>query len=101
MPGFREWKSLNTPVSQLELQLLSDVLKRYQATAFLDIELKVPGLETATLDLLRSCKPRRGYVISSFLPEVLQTVHSLDANALAGADLRDARPVRPLALAAC
>ncbi|MFZ0293616.1 MAG: glycerophosphodiester phosphodiesterase [Candidatus Sulfotelmatobacter sp.] len=74
----------NTPVSQLELQLLSDVLKRYQATAFLDIELKVPGLETATLDLLRSCKPRRGYVISSFLPEVLQTVHSLDANASLG-----------------
>ena len=70
----------NTPASQLELPLLSDVLKRYQATAFLDIELKVPGLEAATLDLLRAFKPRRGYVISSFLPEVLQTVYAVDAN---------------------
>src|SRR6202021_3171763 len=32
--------------------LLRDVLERYQATAFLDIELEVPGLESSTLDLL-------------------------------------------------
>ncbi|MGA7300763.1 MAG: glycerophosphodiester phosphodiesterase [Candidatus Sulfotelmatobacter sp.] len=66
--------------SQLKLPLLREVLQRYRATAFLDIELKVPGLETATLDLLRAFPPRRGYVISSFLPEVLQTVHADDAN---------------------
>jgi glycerophosphoryl diester phosphodiesterase len=65
---------------QLGLPLLRDVLKRYQTTAFLDIELKVPGLETVTLDLLRACPPRRGYVISSFLPEVLQTINTVDAN---------------------
>jgi glycerophosphoryl diester phosphodiesterase len=68
------------PASQLGLPLLSDVLQRYQTTAFLDIELKVPGLETVTLGLLCACAPRRGYVISSFLPEVLQTVHDVDAN---------------------
>ncbi|MGB8583271.1 MAG: glycerophosphodiester phosphodiesterase [Candidatus Sulfotelmatobacter sp.] len=66
--------------SRLGLPLLRDVLERYQPTAFLDIELKVPGLETVTLDLLRGFAPRRGYVISSFLPEVLQTVHADDAN---------------------
>jgi glycerophosphoryl diester phosphodiesterase len=70
----------HSPVSQLGLALLCDVLKRYQTTAFPDIELKVPGLESVTLDLLRAFIPRRGYVISSFLPEVLQTVHAIDAN---------------------
>ncbi len=52
--------------------------KRYQTTAFLDIELKVAGLETITLDLLRAYPPERGYVISSFLPEVLQSVDGKD-----------------------
>lgn len=64
----------------LGLPLLGDVLSRYQTTAFLDIELKISGLEAATMDLLRAHPPARGYVISSFLPEVLQAVHSMDAN---------------------
>ena len=64
---------------QLALPLLCDVLMRYQTTAFLDIELKVPGLEAIALDLLRAHPPACGCVISSFLPEVLQVVHGLDA----------------------
>ena len=50
---------------------LPDVLEAYQRTAFLDIELKVPGLEKFTLQLLKRYPIRRGYVISSFLPEVV------------------------------
>jgi glycerophosphoryl diester phosphodiesterase len=64
---------------QLALPLLRDVLTRYQSTAFLDIELKVPGLETIVVDLLRQLAPARGFVVSSFLPEVLQTIHARDA----------------------
>jgi glycerophosphoryl diester phosphodiesterase len=64
---------------QLALPLLRDILMRYQTTAFLDIELKTPGLEAVTLDLLRAHPPACGCVISSFLPEVLQAVHGLDA----------------------
>ncbi|MGA2022966.1 MAG: glycerophosphodiester phosphodiesterase [Candidatus Sulfotelmatobacter sp.] len=67
------------PAQQLGLPLLCDVLERYQTIAFLDIELKVSGLEAATLDLLRAHPPARGYVISSFLPEVLQAAHDMDA----------------------
>src|SRR5580700_7012607 len=33
---------------QLGLPLLREILTRYQRSAFLDIELKVPGLETIT-----------------------------------------------------
>jgi glycerophosphoryl diester phosphodiesterase len=67
-----------SPATDLALPLLGDVLQRYRTTAFLDIELKVPGLEAVTLQLLRRYKPLRGFVISSFLPEVVQAIHAMD-----------------------
>jgi glycerophosphoryl diester phosphodiesterase len=64
---------------ELKLPLLREVLTRYKTTAFLDIELKVPGLERITVDLLRRYAPARGFVVSSFLPDVLDAIHGLDA----------------------
>jgi glycerophosphoryl diester phosphodiesterase len=64
---------------QLGLPLLREVLTRYQRTAFLDIELKVAGLENIVADLLRGTAPARGFVVSSFIPEVLETLRSVDA----------------------
>jgi glycerophosphoryl diester phosphodiesterase len=61
------------------LPRLKDVLARYCDRAFLDIELKVAGLEKITAALVRKHTPQRGYVVSSFLPQVLEAVHSLDA----------------------
>jgi glycerophosphoryl diester phosphodiesterase len=69
-----------TPAEQLSLPTLWDVLSRYQSSAFLDIELKVSGLEAVTLKGLRTYPPARGYVISSFLPEVLQAIHGMEAS---------------------
>ncbi len=62
----------------LALPSLRDVLARYHGTAFLDIELKVPGLERITFDLLRDCPPNCGFVASSFIPEVLTGINDLD-----------------------
>ena len=67
------------PAEQLSLPALGEVLTRYRRKAFLDIELKVPGLETIIVDLLRALRPARGFVVSSFLPGVLQTIRNLDA----------------------
>jgi glycerophosphoryl diester phosphodiesterase len=53
------------------LPLLDDVLARYAGRAFLDIELKVSGLESCLLCALAKGPPQRGYVVSSFLPAVL------------------------------
>jgi glycerophosphoryl diester phosphodiesterase len=64
---------------ELALPLLREVLARYQSAAFFDIELKVSGLETITADLLRQFAPARGFVVSSFLPEVIEAIHELDA----------------------
>jgi glycerophosphoryl diester phosphodiesterase len=65
---------------ELTLPLLGQVLARYQSIAFLDIELKVPGLEKITADLLQNLTPARGFVLSSFLPEVLQAIQALDSS---------------------
>jgi glycerophosphoryl diester phosphodiesterase len=61
-----------------DLSLLSQVLSRYQATAFLDIELKVPGLEPIVLRALQNHPPQKGYVVSSFLPDALLALRSLN-----------------------
>jgi|SRR5215471_8586815 len=61
-----------------QLPRLCDVLSRYQEAAFLDIELKVRGLEKITLELLRQFPPRRGFVVSSFLPDVLVALREDD-----------------------
>lgn len=59
------------------LPRLRDVLQRYR-DSFLDIELKVKGLERITVDVFLRHKPRRGFVVSSFQPGTLKTVHALD-----------------------
>ncbi len=53
------------------LPRLEDVLQGYATRAFLDIEIKVQDLESRVLMALQEHAPERGYVISSFLPEVL------------------------------
>lgn len=55
----------------LELPRLEDVFLRYGTKCFLDVELKVKDLEPKLLAILRNRLPQCGYVISSFLPEVL------------------------------
>jgi glycerophosphoryl diester phosphodiesterase len=69
----------DSSAEKLALPQLDDVLARYHRTAFLDIELKVSGLETIATDLLRRHAPARGFVVSSFLPDVLRAMHDLDA----------------------
>lgn len=54
-----------------QLPVFREVLQRYAKRAFLDVELKVPGLESEVLVDLRQFVPEKGYVVSSFLPEVL------------------------------
>src|ERR1035438_6291284 len=69
-----------TPAAQLGLPTLEDVLRQFSSCAFLDIELKVTGLEKQLIAALAEYPPAKGYVVSSFLPEVLRAVHDLDAN---------------------
>jgi glycerophosphoryl diester phosphodiesterase len=53
------------------LARLEDIVRRYGRMGFLDIELKVTGVENKLLTALRDYPPERDYVVSSFLPEVV------------------------------
>ena len=59
-----------------KLPCLNDVIQRYGQRAFLDIELKVEDLESKVLTALRDHQPDRGYVVSSFLPDVVMNLEA-------------------------
>jgi glycerophosphoryl diester phosphodiesterase len=73
--GWKVERSLAKDLSQLPR--LQDVLRKY-CDAFLDIELKVKGLERITGDLFLRHKPRRGFVVSSFVPSILKSILAQD-----------------------
>src|SRR6266700_2225112 len=78
-PKVAGYEISRAPAKQVsQLPRLRDVLQRYR-DSFLDIELKVKGLERITLDLFLRHKPRRGFVVSSFIPGVLKSVRAEDA----------------------
>lgn len=60
------------------IPLLDDVIEAFAQRAWLDIHLKVPGLEQATLDAVRRWAPAHGVIVSSFLPEVITSCAALD-----------------------
>jgi len=62
----------------IRMPRLEDVLARFGRLAYLDIEIKIGGNESAVVAALRACPPTRGYIVSSFLPEVLRRAHELD-----------------------
>lgn len=64
--------------SGYHLACLEDVLARFGATAYLDIELKVDGNAEAIVAALRANPPQRGFVVSSLLPKVLSQLRELD-----------------------
>ncbi len=63
---------------RVPMACLEDVLARFGGTAYLDIELKVGGQEEAIVAAIKLHPPMRGFVVSSFLPEVLRRLHDLD-----------------------
>lgn len=63
---------------------LEDVLERYGKDTFLDIEVKVRGMESIVAELIRRYRPRH-YFISSFRPGVVRRLHDLDSSLVLGA----------------
>lgn len=62
-----------------DLPCLDEVLKRFGASAYLDIELKVPGNEEDVCLAIHAHPPQRGFVVSSFLPQLLLRFHEIHA----------------------
>jgi glycerophosphoryl diester phosphodiesterase len=62
----------------VELCELEAVLARYAHVAWLDIELKVRGVEAHVAELVRQHRPARGFILSSFRRPVLLELHRID-----------------------
>ncbi len=62
----------------IDLCELEAVLRRYMHVAWMDIEVKVRGVEAQVAELVRRYPPQRGFVISSFLRTVLLELHRID-----------------------
>jgi glycerophosphoryl diester phosphodiesterase len=77
-PEIRNMTIARSSAEKLRLPTLQEVLSRYQHSAFFDIELKVAGLEKISADLLRRIPAARGFVVSSFLPEALESLRLVD-----------------------
>ncbi len=60
------------------------MLERYGKDTFLNIEVKVRGIEPIVVDLVRRYRPR-DYFISSFRPGVVRRLHQLDSSLVLGA----------------
>jgi glycerophosphoryl diester phosphodiesterase len=63
------------------LPKLEDTIREYGDRCYINIELKDPGLEKETLRLLQLAPPRRGVMVSSFVPEVIEALALLRAEA--------------------
>jgi glycerophosphoryl diester phosphodiesterase len=71
--------------SQLsKLPRMTDVFQRYRQRAFLDIELKVKDLESKVLAALGDYPPEQGYVVSSFIPDVVMDLEARSATVSIG-----------------
>ena len=64
---------------------LEDVLELYSRKAFLNIEVKVRGMEQVVVQAVKRFPPQRGYFISSFLPSDVRKLHDLDSSLVLGA----------------
>ncbi|HWR35449.1 MAG TPA: glycerophosphodiester phosphodiesterase [Clostridia bacterium] len=84
----------NSAQQQTFLPCFEQVLERYAQRAFLDIELKVAGVEDAVVGLLHEQGDYERVVVSSFLPEVVERVHALDPNVPSGYIFSNARAMR-------
>jgi glycerophosphoryl diester phosphodiesterase len=62
-----------------ELATLDEVLESFGNAAFLNAEIKVSGAEETAVAALRKLPPKRGVIVSSFLPSVVRRMRELDA----------------------
>jgi len=72
-PRYRRRRIDKSKFCDLNLPCADDVIRKYAGRAYLDVELKVPGDAESILTALHNAGD--SYLISSFLPKVLQEVH--------------------------
>lgn len=63
---------------------LEEIVQHYSKSAFLNLEIKVRGMERLVCRTLRRFPPERGYFVSSFLPAVVRELYRIDDSLVLG-----------------
>ena len=92
-PLYRRRRIEKHLLSEFSLPCADEVIGSFLGHAFLDIELKASGQLALILNALRAAD-RKKFVISSFLPDVLQAVHASDNDISLGIICENARQLR-------
>jgi glycerophosphoryl diester phosphodiesterase len=66
--------------SGARLPLLEDALEQFGQRAYLDIELKASGHEASVVAAVKAHAPQRGFMLSTFYPDILARLNDLDAS---------------------
>lgn len=66
---------LRHSVPKFHIPSLREVWTQFAQRCFLNVELKVPGLEEHILALYAADPPKHGLLVSSFVPEVVESLH--------------------------
>jgi glycerophosphoryl diester phosphodiesterase len=90
--GWRVKKAAQTKPAAIPC--LQDVLAAFGARAYLNIEIKVPGIEREVVAAIVAAPPRRGYLVSSFQPEVVQQLRAINPEVPVGWIVSDRRLLR-------
>jgi len=61
--------------NRIHVPSLREVWTQFAQRCFLNVELKVPGLEEHVLALFAAELPKHGLLVSSFVPEVVESLH--------------------------
>lgn len=80
-----------TQPKALAIPCLEEVLARFGARAYLNIEVKDVGIEREVAAAIAACPPQRGYLVSSFHPEVVHELRAVNRELTIGWIVSDRR----------
>ena len=92
-PLYRRRRIISHRFSELNLPCAEEIVRKYSSRAFLDVELKAPGDAGPILRGLLQAKANK-YILSSFLPEVLQPIAAQNSDIRVGLICETAKQLR-------
>jgi glycerophosphoryl diester phosphodiesterase len=85
--GWRRKKSSAAP----KIPCLEEVIAAFHERAYLNLEIKVPGVEREVAALISATLPRRGYLVSSFQPDIVLNLRAANPDLAVGWIVHDRR----------
>jgi glycerophosphoryl diester phosphodiesterase len=85
------WRKKARNTNPAAIPCLEEVLTGFRDRAYLNVEVKVPGIEKEVVAAIAASPPSRGYLVSSFQPEVVLNLRAANPALSMGWIVRDRR----------